>query len=214
LGVLYHLRKIELVYAHVGYSTAQQVSLDVWGKMRRAVPGDVPLLIHLMADFYVEAGYALNHARAAEAFASMIADERLGDVWIIETQRQPVGHLVLTLKFTMEYSGFVVCLDDLYVAPEWRSQGLGTQALMEVLTFCETAGIRSLTVEVGHDNGPAQTVYRRTGFTEAAARQLLALELAVPCCRICLQGEHHGMSTHRNKQQIEQSDRHLVSSKH
>jgi predicted CXXCH cytochrome family protein len=42
------------------------------------------------------------------------------------------------------------------------------------------AGIRALTVEVGHNNGPAETVYRRIGLAEAADRQLLALALAAP----------------------------------
>ncbi len=47
-------------------------------RMRRASPDDIPLLVELMAGFYAESGYALNHARAVEAFASILADERLG----------------------------------------------------------------------------------------------------------------------------------------
>jgi ribosomal protein S18 acetylase RimI-like enzyme len=87
---------------------------------------------------------------------------------------------VLTLKFAMEYGGLAACLDDLYVKPAWRNQGLSTAALLEVRSFCEKAGIRAVTVEVGYNNGPAQTVYRRIGFTELADRQLLALALAAP----------------------------------
>jgi GNAT superfamily N-acetyltransferase len=150
------------------------------GEMRRASPNDVPLLVGLMAEFYAEAGYGLNHARAAGAFAAILADERLGYIWIIQTEHQDVGHIVLTLKYAMEYCGLVACLDDLYVKPDWRNKGLSTAALVEVRHFCDRAGIRALTVEVGHKNGPAQTVYRRAGFAEAADRQLLALALAPP----------------------------------
>ena len=148
--------------------------------MRRAGPNDIPLLVGLMAEFYAESGYDLNLARAAGAFAAILADERLGHVWIIQAEHQDVGHIVLTLKFAMEYSGLVACLDDLYVKPDWRDKGLSTAALVEARHFCERAGIRALTVEVGHNNGPAQTVYRRVGFAEAADRQLLALALAAP----------------------------------
>jgi len=133
-----------------------------------------------MAEFYAEGGYDLNHARATGAFAAILADERLGYVWIIQAEHQDVGHIVLTLKYAMEYGGMVACLDDLYVQPDWRNKGLSTGALVEIRSFCEGLGIRALTVEVGHNNGPAQTVYRRVGFAEAADRQLLALALAAP----------------------------------
>jgi len=148
--------------------------------MRRATPGDIPLLVDLMAEFYAEASYALDHARAAGAFVAILADERLGYVWIIQAENHDVGHIVLTLKYAMEYSGLIACLDDLYVKPDWRNRGLSTKALIEVRNFCKQAGIRALTVEVGHNNGPAQKVYRRVGFAEAADRQLLALPLAAP----------------------------------
>lgn len=148
--------------------------------MRRASPDDVPLLVGLMAEFYAEAGYELDFERAADAFAAMLADERLGYVWIIQGEYRDVGHVVLTLKFAMEYGGLVACLDDLYVQPGWRNKGLSTAALLEVRSFCEAAGIRAITVEVGHNNGPAQKVYRRAGFTEPADRQLLTLAIAAP----------------------------------
>ncbi|MGH9664397.1 MAG: GNAT family N-acetyltransferase [Bryobacteraceae bacterium] len=148
--------------------------------MRRASPNDIPLLVGLMAEFYAEAGYDLNHAHAAGAFAAILGDERLGYVWILTADRQDVGHIVVTLRYAMEYGGLVACLDDLYVAPSWRNKGISTAALLEARNFCERAGIRALTVEVGHNNGPAQTVYRRVGFVEAVDRQLLALALAAP----------------------------------
>jgi GNAT superfamily N-acetyltransferase len=149
-------------------------------EMRRASANDIPLLAGLMAEFYAEAGYELDHARAKAAFAAILADERLGYVWIIQAERQDVGHLVLTLRFAMEYGGLIACLDDLYVKPGWRNRGLSTGALMEVRKFCESSGIRALTVEADPNNSPAQTVYRRIGFAEAVGRQLLELTLAAP----------------------------------
>jgi GNAT superfamily N-acetyltransferase len=152
--------------------------------MRRAGSGDIPLLVGFMSEFYAEAGYELDRERAAGAFAVMLADERLGYIWIIQEDRHDGGYIVLTLKYAMEYGGLVGCLDDLYVKPGWRNKGLSTAALVEVRRFCETSGIRAITVEVGHNNGPAQTVYRRVGFAEAADRQLLTLALAAPAHRI------------------------------
>jgi GNAT superfamily N-acetyltransferase len=148
--------------------------------MRQASTNDIPLLVGLMAEFYAEAGYELDHARARAAFAAILADERLGYVWIIRSEHHDVGHMVLTFRYAMEYGGLIGCLDDLYVKPDWRNRGLSTGALVEARNFCEKADIRALTVEVGHNNGPAQTVYRRVGFAETAGRLLLALALAPP----------------------------------
>ena len=59
---------------------------------------DVPLLVELMAEFYAEAGYALNSTHATQAFTALLADQRMGMVWLIDTPTQPtaVGYLVLT----------------------------------------------------------------------------------------------------------------------
>src|ERR1022692_1382364 len=46
------------------------------GEMRRASPNDIPLLVDLMAEFYAEAGYDLDRARAAGAFEAILGDDR------------------------------------------------------------------------------------------------------------------------------------------
>ena len=133
-----------------------------------------------MAEFYAEAGLELQRERAASAFAAMLADEHLGYVWIIQDGAQDVGHLVVALRYAMEYGGLIACLDDLYVRPGSRNKGLSTAAVQELRAFCERSGIRAITVEVGPENPPAQAVYRRAGFVEVTQRQLLALPIAAP----------------------------------
>jgi GNAT superfamily N-acetyltransferase len=148
--------------------------------MRRALQQDIPTLILLMAEFYAESGYDLDQSRAQKAFAALLADERFGCVWLIESEDKHVGYVVLTLRFAMEYGGLMACLDDLFVVPASRNSGLSTAALFEIRAFCEANGIGAITVEVGPDNGPAQRVYRRLGMTEAPGRQLLVLPLMHP----------------------------------
>jgi GNAT superfamily N-acetyltransferase len=148
--------------------------------MRPATAHDVPLLVALMDDFYAEGGYSLDRSHASQAFSAILGDARLGSIWIIQAEQEDVGHLVITLRYAMEFGGLIACLDDLYVKPAWRNRGLSTAALLAARRNCVEAGIRALTVEVGLDNGPALTVYRRVGFTESAGRMLLALALAPP----------------------------------
>jgi GNAT superfamily N-acetyltransferase len=148
--------------------------------MRRALPGDIATLVALMAAFYAESDYGLDQGLAAKAFAAILSDDRFGYVWLIDDEAEVVGYVVLTLKFGMEYGGLMACVDDLFVVPQSRNRGLTTAALVQVRDFCKSIGVRAITVEVSHSNGPAQTVYRRLGLAEAPDRQLLGLALANP----------------------------------
>jgi GNAT superfamily N-acetyltransferase len=147
--------------------------------MRKALPEDVPRLVELMAEFYAEGSYPLNHQRAAEAFTALLANEHLGHVWFIRADSRDVGHIVVTVCFSMEYGGLIAFVDDLFVQPAFRRAGLGTAALAAVKSFCAKRGVRAMFVETGRDNIAAQTLYRRAGFVDTD-RELLALRLAEP----------------------------------
>jgi GNAT superfamily N-acetyltransferase len=147
--------------------------------MRPAGADDLEALLALMADFYEESGYALDRAHAEEAFRVLLADSRLGRVWLIEQGDEAVGHVVVTFVFAMEFGGATAVVDDFYVRPAFRGAGLGTAALAEVRRACKELGMRAMRVEVGGDNAAAQTVYRRVGF-EARDHLLMTLPLADP----------------------------------
>ncbi len=147
--------------------------------MKPATPNDVPQLVALMEESYAESSFPLNRQRATEAFANLLADDRLGQVWLIQSGDQAIGYVVLTLCYSMEYGGRSAFVDDLFVRPSFRNAGLAAAALAEVKAVCAGRGIRAIHVETGGENGAAHAVYRRAGFTETD-RQLLALKLASP----------------------------------
>ncbi len=144
--------------------------------MKKATPDNAALLVEMMAEFYSESPFTLNKQRAAQAFAPLLADERLGWVWLIEAGGQTAGYLVLTLCHSMEYGGLVAVLEDFYVRRAFRNAGLGGAALAEARSLCASRGIRALRLEA---NGKALGVYRRAGFTPTD-RLLMTLELAPP----------------------------------
>ena len=53
--------------------------------MRKASQDEVQRLVALMVEFYDEGGYPLNLQRAAEGFTALLADDRLGQVWFIQS---------------------------------------------------------------------------------------------------------------------------------
>ena len=145
--------------------------------MRPATIEDMPLLVALMTEFYAEAGTPLDPTRAAAAFAALLADDRLGKVWVIQAGHDDVGYVAVTFSYSMEFGGRNAFLDDLFIQRAFRGAGLGTAALAKVRAFCVERGVRALHLETGRDNDAAQALYRRAGFV-VTDRQLLTLVLA------------------------------------
>lgn len=145
--------------------------------MRPASLEDIPRLVALMTEFYAESATPLDPARAAEAFAALLADDSLGRVWLIQAGPDEVGYVVVTFSYSMEFGGPNAFVDDLFIQSAFRGAGLGTAALKELTAFCAERGVRALHLETGRDNAPAHALYRRAGF-KITDRQLLTLVLS------------------------------------
>jgi GNAT superfamily N-acetyltransferase len=157
-------------------SGSEVVTLHI---MRKASSVDVEQLVTMMAEFYSESPYTLNLQRARAAFTPLLADERLGYVWFIQSNSKDVGYVVVTLCHSMTYGGLSAIVDDFYIRPAFRGAGLGKAAMAEVRSFCAKRGVRAMQVETGRDNVAALAVYRRAGFVETDLAHL-TLELADP----------------------------------
>jgi GNAT superfamily N-acetyltransferase len=157
--------------------------------VRAAGQADLQALTGLMRGFYAESGFVLDDERARVGFEALLADARLGRAWIIEHEPSKVGpataagYVVVTFVFAMEYGGMVAAVDDFFVRPEARGEGLGTAALAEVRWVCAGLGMRALRVEVGTDNPIARAVYRSAGFESLPDRGVMAAPLAPPTHR-------------------------------
>src|SRR3954462_14674018 len=117
--------------------------------IRPATDGDVSALVALMSDFYAEANFALPAAAATGAFSTLIATPQLGGVWMAELDGAPVGHVVLTTVFSMEYGGLRGFIDDFYVKAAARGRGIGAALLGAVREAALARGLRALCVETG-----------------------------------------------------------------
>jgi ribosomal protein S18 acetylase RimI-like enzyme len=128
-----------------------------------------------MEEFYRESAYPLDRDWATHAFANLLAHPEHGAAWLIEQNGHPVGHVVLTVRFAMEFGGLSGYIDDLFVRPGSRrfSQGAATTALDALLAECHRRACRSLHVEVGADNQAATALYRRYGLLPATDNRLM-----------------------------------------
>ena len=148
-------------------------------RIRPATLDDIPVLIRLMAEFYGESGYPLPEANARAAFTTLLSDAGLGGAWIAWEENEPVGHIVLTVSFSMEYGARRGFVDDLFVRPSARRRGVAGALIAAVEADCEVRDVRALLVEVGPVNDAGRRTYDKAGFVDTG-HLLLARPLAPP----------------------------------
>lgn len=131
-----------------------------------ATLADLDALVDLMHEFYAEAGFALDRAWAARSLADLIDHPSFGGVWLIRTQGQVAGYVVLSVRYSMEHGGLSACIDDLFVRPTYRRCGAARAGLDALVDDSRRRGCLSLHVEVGRDNAAAVALYQRYGLSE------------------------------------------------
>jgi GNAT superfamily N-acetyltransferase len=135
--------------------------------IRPATSADVGALVGLMAEFYAEANFTLGTSAAARAFEALLSAPSLGAIWLAELDAKPLGHLVLTVAFSMEFGGLRGFIDDLYVRPAARGRGTGAALLEAARDGAIARGLRALCVETGLADHPARSLYARAGYVDS-----------------------------------------------
>jgi GNAT superfamily N-acetyltransferase len=108
--------------------------------------------------------YPFDSDNASSAFKILLRDNSLGQCWLIECNSVPIGYIVVTYIFSLEYFGHTAFIEDLYVSPDYRNRGLGRRALEVVEAECSSRGMLALHLEVGSGNVAGNVLYESFGF--------------------------------------------------
>jgi ribosomal protein S18 acetylase RimI-like enzyme len=127
---------------------------------------DLNLLLSLMQEYYAHDQLALDEVAARLALTGLIKNESFGRVWIIWAGAEVAGYVVLTLGFSLPLGGPNAYVDEIYLRPDFRRQGLGRRALLWLEETARQWGIKALHLEVERENIPAQALYRQMGFKD------------------------------------------------
>jgi ribosomal protein S18 acetylase RimI-like enzyme len=114
-----------------------------------------------------EDGHPLD-AGGEAAVRALAAGDPFARAWLFRASPEGpvVGYVVLTFGFSIEYGGRDCFIDELYVVPDARGQGIGTAALEFATEEARKLGIKALHLEVMRGNNGALELYRRHGFAE------------------------------------------------
>jgi GNAT superfamily N-acetyltransferase len=131
-----------------------------------ATESDAQILLAMMREYYAFDGHPFDEAKAGEALLAFIREPSFGRAWVIGEDKGPVGYVVLTFGYSLEYLGRDAFIDEFYLRESHRGRGWGRKALDFVEEEARAAGVRAIHLEVVRANTAAGEVYRRAGYVD------------------------------------------------
>jgi GNAT superfamily N-acetyltransferase len=127
---------------------------------------DLDVLANFVSEYYAFDRLTFDERLARQAMVDLISDARLGRIWLLELEQEPIGYLVLTFGFLLEFHGRHAVIDEVYLRANFRNRGYFRIALSFVEATCRELGVRFLRLEVESKNIAAQEKYRKAGFRQ------------------------------------------------
>ena len=119
-----------------------------------------------MHDFYVFERLSYDETRQRELIAQLLRDQNLGRLILFEVDDTLLGYMVLGFGFSLEFHGRDCLIDEFYVRPEYRSQGVGAKAVEFAFAICRDLGIAAVHLEADYINVRGHEFYKRLGFKD------------------------------------------------
>jgi GNAT superfamily N-acetyltransferase len=134
-----------------------------WDTARRAAPGEAVVVAELLDAFNREFETPTPGISVlAERLVGLLAG---GDVVALLVGEPAVGVALITLRPNVWFEGPVALLDELYVAPSHRGQGLGGRLLAAAEALVRERGAELLEVNVDGEDVDARRFYERHGYS-------------------------------------------------
>ncbi len=142
---------------------------------RLCAPADRPTVSEFILQLYREdldpTSQPMTQAKIERTFDWLDAHPGAGTVMVFEQDAKLVGYAILINFWSNEYSGNALTIDELFVAPAFRSKGIATE-FIEYLAREHYADAVEIQLEVAPRNTRARALYERLGFrSEAQAGQ-------------------------------------------
>ncbi len=130
--------------------------------VRRATAADAGTLARMLRDFNAEFGSpAPAQDVLTRRLSAMLARD---DVVGLVAGAAPEGFALATLRPTPYYDGPLAVLDELYVVPSLRDQGIGSALMAALLEQLRSLDCGELHINVDGEDHDARRFYEARGF--------------------------------------------------
>ena len=131
--------------------------------IRKLQKQDENIFFKLTEDFYNSEAvlHSIPEKNYVNTFNEIMRSNDYLECFILEHEGNTAGYALIVKGFSQESGGLVVWIDELFILPEYRSFGLGTELFKYVEANIPASRYR---LEVEEENERAQSLYSRLGY--------------------------------------------------
>lgn len=140
---------------------------------RAITPPDVPSFLRLVAGRYQEElpGTDISPDQVLTTVRELQRHKEKGSILVFEREESLIGYCILIPLWSNTYGGVLLVIDELYVAPIQREQGIAEDfiTLLKKVAPRDCVAIR---LEVSRAGRKAMSAWRKLGFAESGRATL------------------------------------------
>ena len=129
-----------------------------------ATPEHLDRVTALVEAFRNEAGLETTAEQRAEGILPLLEGIPHGAIYLIGPARAPIGYIVVTFGWSLEFGGMDGFIDEFFIRPGVRGRGIASEVLISLPKALASAGLKALHLEVDTSNSATQRLYKRAGF--------------------------------------------------
>jgi GNAT superfamily N-acetyltransferase len=142
--------------------------------IRPAGGGDIPQLLALVRRYweYEHIG-GFEALRLELLLKQLLGSAHLGAAWVAEAEGRLAGYLIAVTLLSLEHGGLMAEIDELFVLPEARGQGIGARLLAAAEAALAARGCVRVQLQLAAGNAGARDFYRHRGYRARDGYRLL-----------------------------------------
>ena len=141
--------------------------------LRPYTAADRAVYLQLAHDFYRSEAVAhtIPDSHLARTADALETGTPFAAAYMLESDGQIAGYALLALTWSQEGGGLAVWVEELYVLPQFRGQGLGTAFFADLQRLYPNAA--RFRLEIEPDNERARALYEKIGFQLLIYQQMV-----------------------------------------
>ncbi len=138
-----------------------------------AGPAQAASCLTLVANYHAEVGAPYDDAHRKAVVEPLLDGSPLGAIWLMGPLRAPLGYVIVTFDWSLAAGGMTGWVREIYIRPNVRKRGIGTETLHAVAVALRAAGVKALHVDLQTADNPQTSFWQRAGFKTQSTAHIL-----------------------------------------
>ncbi|MCG6556674.1 GNAT family N-acetyltransferase [Ruegeria sp. 1NDH52C] len=138
---------------------------------------DLDRLTAMVGAFHAEQGLHGSEEARRDALQPLLEGIPHGCVYLIGPARAPLGYVIVTFGWSVEFGGLDGFIEEIWLRPAVRGRGIASEVLGQLPKALAAAGMRALHLEVDRRNEAVQRLFARARFAPRPDEMLMSKRL-------------------------------------